>query len=284
MLKIKYNEKYQLFYLKKAITELLNENNKNNIKSIKEDHLNGCNYINNIKIPITFPNYIKKYIDECSKDKNLKYFYKGTIGNTKRWILNYNNYPNSIVKKSFKGRTKEKYTIDKEYYKDMSRSYFTLCPTNWGNKKISWTYRFFEAIMCLSIPILENNSNDIYMKDYFFFFDKDEHIYDKDKAIENYNKFIKSKHFIKNIPELENLFKTPLNNISTLKENEWLALKIHWKLTGNKLRSVSKTFLKKKVLHSSKLDDKLKIKIPLNTEVLYIKEFNNNYYLVSHSF
>ena len=32
------------------------------------------------------------------------------------------------------------------------------------------------------------------MNDYFCFFDKDEHIYDKDKALENYNKFIKSKH------------------------------------------------------------------------------------------
>ena len=45
------------------------------------------------------------------------------------WVLNYNNYPNSIVKESRRGRTKEKYTIDTEYYKDMSRSYFTLCPT-----------------------------------------------------------------------------------------------------------------------------------------------------------
>jgi len=59
--------------------------------------------------------------------------------------------------------------------------------------------------MCLSIPILENNSNDIYKKDYFCFFDNDEHIYDKDKAIENYNNFIKSKHFLKNIDEFENL-------------------------------------------------------------------------------
>jgi hypothetical protein len=60
--------------------------------------------------------------------------------------------------------------------------------------------------MCLSIPILENNSNDIFIKDYFYFYDNDDHIYDKDKAIENYNKFIKSKHFLKNIPELKKLF------------------------------------------------------------------------------
>ena len=45
------------------------------------------------------------------------------------------------------------------------------------------------------------------MKDYFCFFDNDKHIYDKYKANENYNTFIKSKHFLKNVPELENLFK-----------------------------------------------------------------------------
>jgi len=72
------------------------------------------------------------------------------------------------------------------------------------------------------------------------------------------------------------------NKIDNLNENKWLALKSHWKLSGNKLTSTSETFLKKNELHSSKLDDKLKIKIPLNKEVLYIKEFNNNYYLVSH--
>jgi hypothetical protein len=68
------------------------------LKRIKEDHLNGCNYINNIKIPVTFPNYIKEHIDNCSKVKNLKYFYRGTISNTKTWVLNYNNSLNSIVK------------------------------------------------------------------------------------------------------------------------------------------------------------------------------------------
>ena len=40
--------------------------------------------------------------------------------------------------------------------------------------------------------------------------------------------------------------------------------------------------VKKKELHSSKLDNKQKIKISLNKEILYIKKFNNNYYLLSH--
>ena len=91
-------------------------------------------------------------------------------------------------------------------------------------------------------------------------------------------KFFMDKNGIK--PYTKFLYRK-INN-TKLHENEWLALKSHWKLSGNKLTSTSETFLKKNKLHSSKLDDKLKIKIPLNKEVLYIREFNNNYYLVSH--
>ena len=201
MLTINHSETYQLFYLKKAINELLNENNKNNIKSIKIDHLNGHNYVNNIKIPLIFPVYILNYTNSLIKEKDIDYNFTGTITSKRKWVQKYNK--NSVINQSNYGRdNKKKYEIDKDYYNTISRSKFTLTPTG----DCPWSYRFFEAIMCLSIPILENNSNDIYMKDYFCFFDKDEHIYDKDKAIENYNKFIKSKHFLKNIHEFESLF------------------------------------------------------------------------------
>ena len=201
MLTINYNEKYQMFYLKNGINELLNEKNKHLIKSIKEDHLNGCNYINNIKIPITFPMYILNYTNSLSKEKRFDYNFIGTISTKRKWVEKYTK--NSVIKHSRYGRDiNKKYKIDKDYYNTISKSKFTITPTG----DCPWSYRFFEAILCLSIPILENNSNDIYMKDYFCFFDKDEHIYDKDKAIENYNKFIKSKYFLKNIHEFESLF------------------------------------------------------------------------------
>ena len=200
MLTINYIEHYQIFYLKKAICELLNENNKNNIKSIEIDHQNGYNYINNIKIPLIFPMYILNYTNSLVNEKEINYNFIGTITPMRKWIKKYSE--NSVIKQSTYGRDKnKKYEIDEDYYNTICKSKFTFTPT--GN--CPWSYRFFEAIMCLSIPILENNSNDIYMKDYFCFFDKDEHIYDKDKAIENYNKFIKSKHFLKNIHEFENL-------------------------------------------------------------------------------
>jgi hypothetical protein len=54
------NENYQLFYLKKAINELFENNTTNEISNIKIecDHKNGCNYINNKKIPLIFPKYL----------------------------------------------------------------------------------------------------------------------------------------------------------------------------------------------------------------------------------
>jgi hypothetical protein len=205
MITITNTETYQLFYLKNAINELLSiypdEKRKEfeNKLIIKEDHLNGCNYINNIKIPITFPLYIRNYISNLSKQKIFNYFYKGTITGTKLWVLPYKNQNNSIIEESKRGRTKLKYEIDENYYKEMSSAKFTLCPTEWGNHETSWTYRFFEAIMCLSIPILENNSNDQFKHNYFFYFNTDNHVYDEQKAIDNYNKFINSHHFLNNL-------------------------------------------------------------------------------------
>ena len=63
-------------------------------------------------------------------------------------------------------------------------------------------------------------------------------------------------------------------NTDLLSDNEWLVLKSHWKFLDNKLISNKKTYLKKNELHSSKLEDKYKIKVPKNKEVLFIKDFN----------
>ena len=200
MLKINFNENYQSFYLKHAINELLNEreNNANSIKMFKEDHLDGCNYINNIKIPLTFPMYIVNHTNKLCKNKDLDYNFIGTITNKREWIKKYKKNTSIIDSSSYGRDVLKKYEIDKDYYNIISKSKFTLTPTG----DCPWSYRFFEAIMCLSIPILDDDSNDIYMKDYFCFFDKDEHIYDIDKAIKNYNTFINSKHLLKNVKEL----------------------------------------------------------------------------------
>jgi len=185
---ITYTENYQLFYLKKALQEA----NITNF-DISINHKVGINYINGVKYPLTFPLYLRDYISNLSKAKSIDYNFIGTITEKRKWIQKYNK--NSLIKNSNKGRTTQKYQIDKEYYDILCKSKFTLTPTG----DCPWSYRFFEAILCFSIPILENNSDDIYCNDYFFYYDNDTHIYDVDKVLFNYNKLVRSNHFLNNI-------------------------------------------------------------------------------------
>ena len=185
------SETYQLYYLKKAINEVRDKFPPEIV--LRTDHYNGANYIGEIKYPIIFPLYLKNYISKLDKAKTLEYNFIGTISNKRSWIYKYKTL-NSIIKASNKGRDpKQKYNIDEEYYTIMSHSKFTLAPTG----DCPWSYRFFEAIMCMSIPIVETNSNDIYMKDYFYYYDNDKHIYSEEIARKNYD-ILLSKHFLEN--------------------------------------------------------------------------------------
>ena len=185
---------YQEYYLNKALEEL----NLINLNiSIKTDHVGGHNYINKMKVPLTFPMYLVDFINKLDKTKTKEYNFMGTITSKRDWIKKYKNN-NSIIEENNYGRSKDKFLLHENYYKKMCNSKFTLCPTG----DCPWSYRFFESILCLSIPILEEKSNDIFADDYFFYYDlpvQKNHIYDKEKALENYTKFLQSKHFLKNI-------------------------------------------------------------------------------------
>ena len=94
--------------------------------------------------------------------------------------------PYSIITDSSYGRNPDtKYNLDIDYYTNMSKSKFTLCPTG----DCPWSYRFFEAIMCFSIPIL-NDKSDIFCKDYYYIMYGDEYVYSHEQALENYNKLL----------------------------------------------------------------------------------------------
>lgn len=215
-MEITYTEMYQLFFLKRSINEqleLYDENKKkyliNNI-NIKIDHIPGDCYINDMKYSLIFPKYLLNTIEKIDKNKGNNYYFKGVINEKRQWIKKYNYIEKSYIQNSLSGRnTNTKYTIDIDYYTDMCKSKFTLCPTN----DCPWSYRFFEAIMCLSIPILDKNTDDKFYKNYYYFYDEDnkDHIYDLKKAKENYAMFINNKNhfldksFIENILNKENI-------------------------------------------------------------------------------
>ena len=94
---------------------------------------------------------------------------------------------NVLFFSSSKGREWPVKAWDEKYYINLSKSKYVLCPDG----DFIWTYRFFEALLCGAIPIIEN-----YCSDYegFFFYTMDDKIenmyYDENKVQSNFNKAV----------------------------------------------------------------------------------------------
>jgi len=101
--------------------------------------------------------------------------------------------PGFIPKEALGDRT----FFDEHYFKVLCASKFTLCPR--GDKP--WSQRFFEAIMCKSIPIVENkkHSGRNYLErklPYKYYLTTDKIIYNEDWAEHNYKLFFKKQTLI----------------------------------------------------------------------------------------
>lgn len=164
------------------------------IRGIVVDHRTPNTKIGSISRPLVFPHSILRY---CKMNweirRNLRVSFTGLITNSRRKVLRTycnNNFasdglltlfyisnaqkyldpvrirlglkPNSYsaligelqIWSSGRGRSFPVKSWDHEYYKTMLNSQFVLCPR--GN--YVWTYRFFEAMFCGAIPIVEEQS------------------------------------------------------------------------------------------------------------------------------
>jgi hypothetical protein len=92
--------------------------------------------------------------------------------------------------------------FDENYFRVMRQSKFCLCPAGDAN----WSMRFYEALMCRSIPIVANKV-DTYRSEhesklrYRYFLADDEHVYNRDWAEENYQLFLKYHTFEHGLPK-----------------------------------------------------------------------------------
>lgn len=129
-------------------------------------------------------------VEKFDTTKTTDYFFSGLITEQRNWLKKYPNVNNSCY-----GRNCEtKYSLDIEYYKNMSSACFGPAPVG----DCPWSYRFFEAIMCQSLPILGDNDEDIYSKNFSFFRDSEDHVYDI-MAVKNNYKIFTLNHVLKNI-------------------------------------------------------------------------------------
>jgi hypothetical protein len=94
---------------------------------------------------------------------------------------------------------KDRNQFDQNYFSKMCSSKFTLCPAG----DIFWSMRFYEALMCKSIPIVTSidetfRSKEESLLNYKYYLTSDEHIFREDWAEHNYQLFIKH-HTLKTI-------------------------------------------------------------------------------------
>ena len=212
-----YNKFYNFFYgkpvykqeilLRLAIKERGLDPNK---LIIYCDHQKGHNYVNgiklNIKYPIEFFNLSHNLIPEI---KTLSFYFNGNMsekGKRKEMLKPFIGYPNSLIIESGEGRVqKNKGEFNEQYFKNFALSKFGLCPhqADWpGPIRYNWTYRFIEACMVNSIPVLFNKAplGELFTNGFYFYNEEDfismQHnnipSYTKKEAQHNRNKAIEN--------------------------------------------------------------------------------------------
>ena len=181
------NEKLQEYFFKKSINDNPSFFGNPIEHEIVIDHINGVNYLNGNKYPLLFPKDMVDFVHGMSKDKVGDYYFKGVISDKREWIKGYED--RGTIINSFYGRNSStKYILDEEYYRGMCGSKFTLTPTG----DCPWSYRFFESILCFSIPILEDDTDDVYRHLFKYYLNSDVHVYDYEMARYNYDIMIKN--------------------------------------------------------------------------------------------
>lgn len=167
--------------------------------SVKVDHVYGENFIQGMRFGLIFP---KMFFQISSQLKNhhktVDFFFDGYPGDDdgRKALLQPFACRNSIIRYSDNGRkATSKGVYNKHYFDDMACSRFALCPNqkDWPHKhNFVWTYRFVEACMAFSIPIVfrETPLSDEFTKGISYIYDdqilQEEHHFEIETAERNF--------------------------------------------------------------------------------------------------
>ena len=171
------------------------------------DHAEPKTEILGIKRPLFFPKCIIDYLKNNWKEKrNYHYSFQGLITDNRKilldnWLSNkdvrvlnsgslnlilssiFSKKEKFLLKSTKRGRNFPEKSWDEDYYKEMLDSKFVLCPEG----DFIWSYRFFEAILCGAIPIV-NKTCEIYKGFKFKMFsdDQSDYLWNFEDAFHNY--------------------------------------------------------------------------------------------------
>ncbi len=144
-------------------------------------HATPITKIDDMEYSLVFPKVLLEFNDGVEKD--IDKLFIGLITKERKPFLS--NFPNAIIVSSDRGRNIYTKQFDIEYFKNMARSKFTLCPDG----EFTWTYRFFEAVIFKSIPIIENYTH--HYDGYEYYTKSDEFVYDENMVNSNLEKLKK---------------------------------------------------------------------------------------------
>ncbi len=121
---------------------------------VRIDHELARCYYQSKDYNLIFPLRFLRLSRQLNFMKTYDYCFRGLQTPRRDWVRQFEGERSKITFTD-QGRKIEKDLFDTAYYQEMASSKFTLCPA--GDFK--WTYRFFEAAMCMSIPIIEPGSD-----------------------------------------------------------------------------------------------------------------------------
>lgn len=137
-------------------------------EEVSIDHQGATCHYKGERFGIIFPMRFLRLSRGLNFKKNYDYCFRGLKTPDREWVGRFVGERAQITFTD-RGRKIEKDFFDATYYQEMANSRFTLCPAG----DFRWTYRFLEAVMCRSIPIIESGANHP-MFDGFVFFETDQ--------------------------------------------------------------------------------------------------------------
>jgi len=159
------------------------------------DHINGRANVSGVEVGIVYPRQFFANAVNLPGEKMRDYYFNGAMpesGGRKQMLQPYVDRAESLIVSSIEGRNnRKKGQFNTDYYSGLRASRFTLCPhqADWpGPKETMWTYRFVEACIAKSIPIVfrETPLGDQFVNGFHFLWDdKEPHVYDEALAIKN---------------------------------------------------------------------------------------------------
>jgi len=133
-------------------------------------------------------------IDFITEKFSQKSYLQFTDKETKRNYVPMGTFDFTLLRTGFVPKEvplEQRNVFDEHYYRVMCQSQFTLCPRG----DVRWSMRFYEALMCKSIPILQSRTHHRSVREalrgYKFYLSSQELIYKPEWVEHNYNIFLK---------------------------------------------------------------------------------------------